>query len=49
MDLEIAGRSALLFGASKGMGRACAQRLSQEPAGFRRHAGAGGRPGLSAV
>jgi len=30
MDLEIAGRSALLFGASKGMGRACAQRLSQE-------------------
>ncbi len=32
MDLGIAGRSALLFGASKGMGRACAQRLSQEGA-----------------
>lgn len=30
MDLGITGRSALLFGASKGMGRACAQRLSQE-------------------
>ncbi len=30
MDMGITGRSALLFGASKGMGRACAQRLSQE-------------------
>ncbi|MFC5522936.1 SDR family NAD(P)-dependent oxidoreductase [Polaromonas jejuensis] len=30
MDLGIAGKSALVFGGSKGMGRACAQRLAQE-------------------
>ena len=30
MDLGIAGRKALVFGASKGMGRACAHRLSAE-------------------
>lgn len=30
MDLCIAGRKALVFGASKGMGRACAHRLSAE-------------------
>lgn len=30
MDLGIAGKTALVFGGSKGMGRACAQQLSQE-------------------
>lgn len=30
MDLGIAGRTALVFGGSKGMGRACAHRLSAE-------------------
>jgi 3-oxoacyl-[acyl-carrier protein] reductase len=30
MDLGIGGRTALLFGASRGMGRACALRLAQE-------------------
>ncbi|HSV44984.1 MAG TPA: SDR family NAD(P)-dependent oxidoreductase [Ramlibacter sp.] len=30
MDLGIAGRTALVFGGSKGMGRACAQRLAME-------------------
>ena len=30
MDLGIAGRKALLFGASRGMGRACAMQLARE-------------------
>ncbi len=30
MDLGITGKTALVFGGSKGMGRACAQQLSQE-------------------
>lgn len=30
MDLAIAGKAALVFGASKGLGRACAQQLAQE-------------------
>lgn len=30
MDLGIAGKSALVFGGSRGMGRACAHRLAQE-------------------